>query len=167
MDTNYAELLKRFDPIGIARYNITARDLETIERYIKILQIHLPHNSWDEAVSAAGDYGTSILIHEVTQIRGLMRSGVQPLRYKRVPLQNILRQHIELHVHGIYEEHVYLQDAIARKYGQHFQVATLAKANLTNDADLQYFLESEIGIFLLEEERVEEAREILSRLKGR
>lgn len=167
MAANYTDLLKRFDPIGIARYNITARDLELIERYIKILQAHLPHNSWDEAVSIAGEYGTTILIHEATQIRGLMRIGIQPLRYQRVPLQNILRQHLDLHVHGIYEEHLYLQDVIARKYGQSFHVATLAKANLTNDADLNYFLESDIGIFLLEEERVEQARQALLQLKGR
>ncbi len=167
MAENYVRLLEQFDPIGFARHNITARDLEMVHRYLTILQPNLPQNSWDEAVSITGEYGTSILIHEVTQIRGLIRLGIQPLRYQRTPLQNVLREHIDLHVQGIYAEHLYLQEVIARKYGQRFEVATLAKANLTNDADLNYFLESEIGVFLLEEERVEEAHAILLRLKRR
>jgi len=50
-------------------------------------------------------------------------------------------------------------------YGQKFEVATLVKANST-ERDLQEFLESDIGVFLLEEERVEAARQVLDRLKG-
>ena len=55
-----------------------------------------------------------------------------------------------------------------------FEVATLIKANRPDDAaiaarlprDLQSFLESEVGIYLLEEHRDNEARQALARLKG-
>ncbi len=50
MADKYAELLERFDPIAIARYQITAKDLETIERYINILQSAFPTTAWEEAV---------------------------------------------------------------------------------------------------------------------
>ena len=45
-------------------------------------------------------------------------------------------------------------------------MATLVKANSHDERDLQLFLESEVGIFLLEEDRVEPARRVLARLKG-
>ena len=67
---------------------------------------------------------------------------------------------------GLYEEHVYLQEAISRVLGEHFEVATLVQANC-NERDLEFFLESEVGIFLLEgEQRLEAAKQILAGLKG-
>jgi hypothetical protein len=167
MTTNYARLLKRFDPVGINRYGITAQDLEMVEKYLAILQGDLPSNVWDEAVHFGDEYGASIIIHEVVQIRGLVRQGIRPLRYGRRALSQILAQHLEVHVAALYEEHLYLQDVLLRKYGQRFEVATLLKANRDDETDLDYLLESAIGVFLLETEREAEARRWLERLKGR
>ncbi len=52
MSSDYRRIIKGFDPIGLDRYGITVRDLETIEKYIHILQTGLPRNVWDEARSA-------------------------------------------------------------------------------------------------------------------
>jgi hypothetical protein len=70
------------------------------------------------------------------------------------------------HVLGVYEEHRYLQEVINRLFGLSFEVATLIRANRTNDTDLQMFLESDVGIYLLEEARLDEARGVIARLKG-
>ncbi|MBI4674455.1 MAG: hypothetical protein HY741_22655 [Chloroflexi bacterium] len=167
MADKYTELLERFDPIAIARYQITAKDLESIEQYIEILQSDFAQNVWQEAVQVGGEYGTSIIIHEVTQIRALKQVGIDPLRYGLKDLQRILDQHRDAHVSALYEEHLYLQEVLTRKFGQRFQVATLVRANQLDDTDLNRFLESAIGIFLFEEDRVEQARQALERLKGR
>jgi hypothetical protein len=45
-------------------------------------------------------------------------------------------------------------------------VATLVKANRSDEIDLQFFLESDVGVFLLEEDRISDARLVLARLKG-
>jgi hypothetical protein len=69
------------------------------------------------------------------------------------------------HVAATYEEHLYLQEIISRQFQQHFEVATLILANRGNRIDLEMFLESDIGVYILEEERVDEAAEIIAQLK--
>ncbi len=167
MADKYAELLKRFDPIAIAQYQITAKDLETIDRYIEILQADFSPSVWQDAIRIGGEYGTSIIIHEVMQIRALKQAGIAPLHYGVKALQDILDKQPDAHVRALYEEHLYLQEILARRFGQHFQVATLVRANQLDDTDLNRFLESDVGIFLFEEDRVAEARQALELLKGR
>ena len=166
MTRHYPRLLARFDPVGLGRYGITAKDLEAVEKYIRILQSDLPSNVWDEAIAIRGEYGTSIIIHEVVQIRGLIRLGIRPLRFNRRSLSQILARHLDVHVTAVYEEHLYLQDVLVRRYDQRFEVATLVAANRGDDTDLSYLLESHIGVFLLEKERVDQARQLLAQLKG-
>ena len=77
----------------------------------------------------------------------------------------MLGQHSDAHVIALYEEHRYLQEAINRLYGRTFEVATLVRANC-DDRDVQFFLDSDIGVFILEENRIDEAKQILAELKG-
>lgn len=111
-------------------------------------------------------YGTSILIHEIVEIRMLTALGLDLLRQNTRSLRRLLAQHVEAHVTALYEEHRYLQEAIDRLYGQTFEIATLVKANRNDEIDLQLFLESDVGVFLLEEDRISEARQALARVKG-
>jgi hypothetical protein len=163
--SRYQQLLSRFDLLGLDRYGITADDLQHVERYIHILQSGLNETVWDEAVQIGGPYGTSILIHEIVEIRALRQAGIDPYHYTQKELAHVLADHLLAHVEAIYEEHLYLQDVLLRQYGCYFEVATLIKANRADDADLNYFLESDISVFLLEQERVEEARVYLERLR--
>lgn len=139
MADTYDQLLKRFDPIAIARYQITAKDLETIDKYIQILQPRVSVSAWDEAIAIGGEYDTSIIIHEVTQIRALRRAGIQPLNYDIAALQHLLAENIDAHVTALYEEHLYLQEVLARKFGQRFDVATLVRANQLGGHGFQSF----------------------------
>ncbi|MGA9349580.1 MAG: hypothetical protein WBW48_12375 [Anaerolineae bacterium] len=77
----------------------------------------------------------------------------------------MLADHLSAHVVAIYEEHLYLQDVLLRQYSRHFEVATLVKANRADDTDLNHLLESGIGVFLLEQDRVEEAKACLEQLR--
>lgn len=163
--SQYQQLLTRFDPVGLDRYGITADDLQRIERYIRILQSGLNETVWDEAVQIGGPYGTSILIHEIVEIHALQQAGIDPYRYTQEELARVLADHLPAHVTAVYEEHLYLQDVLLRHYGRRFEVATLIKANRADDTDLNYFLESDIGVFLLEQDRVEEAKTYLERLR--
>jgi len=110
--SQYQQLRTRFDAGGLNRYDITTDDLQCIERYIHILQSGLSKTVWDEAVQIGGPYGTSILIHEIVEIRTLQQAGIDPY-----------------------------------------------------DTDLNYLLESGIGVFLLEQDRVEEAKAYLEQLR--
>lgn len=96
-----------------------------------------------------------------------MDRGINPLRHSARELRQILVEHVDLHIMAVYEEHLYLQEVLSRRFGQLFQVATLLKANRADDRDLQLFLESDLGVFLLEEKRVAQAKKWLARLKGR
>ncbi len=80
-------------------------------------------------------------------------------------LRQLLAQNVDAHVMALYEEHRYLQEVISRVYGQTFEVATLVAANCI-ESDLEEFLQSEIGVFRLENDRINEADRILDRLRG-
>lgn len=166
MAKRHRELLARLDPVGLNRYQITEKDLETIEKYLKIIQAGLAAGStWRELVQYGGPYGTSIAIHEIVEIRLLKNRGLRPLKQRTHTLRNLLAQNIDAHVIATYEEHVYLQEALQLLFQEHFQVATLIKAN-QNNTDLQRFLESDLGVYILEENRVEHARQVIQTLKG-
>lgn len=168
MAKRHQDLMARLDPVGMNRYRITEKDVEAVEKYLGLIQKRLKTlSTWQELVRYGGPYGTSILIHEIVEIRTLQTEGFEPLQVRtQATLRALLAQNIQAHVIALYEEHRYLQEVISRLYGQTFEVATLVKANRNDDRDLQEFLESDVGIFLLEEERVEEARLIIARLKG-
>ena len=167
LKNQHQQLLTRLDPVGLSRYGITADDLRYIERYIHILQSGLNETVWDEVVQICGPYGTSILIHEIVEIRTLQQAGIDPCRYTQKELACVLADHLLAHVVAIYEEHLYLQDVLLRQYGRRFEVATLVKANRADDIDLNYFLESDVGVFLLEQDRVKEAETYLEQLRQR
>jgi hypothetical protein len=165
----HRDILARLDPVGLNRYQITERDAEKVEIYIAILQADFikqgVQTTWQDIARFGGPYSTSILIHEVVEIRELEARGLRPLRRKISSLRQLLAQHIDAHVMALYEEHRYLQEVINRRYGQTFEVATLVAANC-DARDLQFFLESDIGVFILEENRLNAASQIVAKLKG-
>ena len=170
MAKRHRELLARLDPVGLNRYQITEKDLQTIEKYLKIIQAGWTAGlTWQELLKYGGPYGTSIAIHEIIEIRLLKNRGLRPLKQRTHILQRLLAQNIDAHVIATYEEHLYLQEVILKLFKQTFQVATLIKANRNNTiypSDLQLFLESDLGVYILEENRVEHARQVIQNLKG-
>jgi hypothetical protein len=162
----HRDILAKLDPLAVARYQLTERDIRTIERYLNIIQADLyGASTWQDILDFDGPYATSIVIHEVVEIRHLQAAGVQPLTLKTKALRAALAAHKAAHVVALYEEHVFLQEYIGRQFHQSFQIATLIKANRDED-ELELFLESDLGVFFLETERLEAAEAILGQMKG-
>ncbi len=167
MARRHRNILTKLDPITVIRYQITEKDIHTIERYLKIIQRRVKGGStWQDILTYDMPYATSIVIHELIEIRMLEIRGIQPLKLKTTALQKALENNKEAHNSATYEEHLYLQEYIKRQYQQHFEVATLIRANRGNDWDLHLFLESNIGVYFLEEDRIAEAENTLAKVKG-
>lgn len=167
MARRHREVLAKLDPLAVARYQITEKDIRTIEHYLKIIQADLygEASTWQDVLNFDGPYATSIVIHEIVEIRLLLETGIQPLKLKSKALRTALAANKTVHVVALYEEHIFLQEYIQRQFQQQFQIATLMMANRDED-DLELFLESDLGVYILEEERIEAAQAILDRMKG-
>jgi hypothetical protein len=64
------DILGRLDSIGLNRYHIFVEDIRTVEAYLKIIQAGLSgETTWQEMIRYGGPYGTSILIHEIVEMR--------------------------------------------------------------------------------------------------
>ena len=169
MAKRHRQVLAKLDPLAVARYQITEKDIRTIERYLKIIQAKLLGVSlWQEIIDFPSAYATSLVVHEIVEIRILQARGIEPLKLDTATLQHTLANNIDAHIQAILEEHLYLQDYIARHYKQFFQIGTLLKVNRTDvdEVDFQLFLQSNIGVVIVEEDKLEEARQIMAELKG-
>jgi len=141
----HREVLDKLDPVVVARYQITEKDIRTIERYLKIIQADWEREGvslWQEIIDFPSGYATSQVVHELVEIRLLQAKGINPLKLRTDALQQTLASNIDAHIQATYEEHVYLQEYIARHHKQLFQVGTLLKANRDDDEeeDLQLLL---------------------------
>lgn len=166
MARKHREVLAKLDLLAIARYQITEKDIRTIEQYLEIIQANLyGASTWQDILDFDGPYATSIVIHEIVEIRLLLEAGIQPLKLKPKALRAALAANKTAHVIALYEEHIFLQEYLQRQFQQQFQIATLIMANRDED-DLELFLESDLGVYILEEERVEAAQDILDQMKG-
>jgi hypothetical protein len=164
----HREVLTKLDPVAVARYQITEKDIHTIERYLKIIQAKLVGVSlWQQIQKFPSAYATSLAVHEIVEIRLLQARGIDPLKLDTITLQRTLATHIDAHIQAIHDEHQYLQDYITRHYKQFFQVGTLLKVNRDDEEeDFQLLLESDIGVVIVEDDRLEAARGIIAELKG-
>ena len=169
MAKRHRDILAKLDPVAVARYQITEKDIRTIERYLKIIQAKLVGVSlWQEIIAFPSAYATSLVVHELVEIRLLQARGIDPLKLKTVVLQQTLANNIDAHIQAILDEHLYLQGYISRHYRQFFQVGTLLKVNRhdVEEKDFQLLLSSDLGVVLVEDEKLEDARRILAELKG-
>ena len=167
MAKQHRDLFAGLELIGINRYQITENDIQTIDKYLKIIQAGWAGGlTWQDLIRYPGPYGTSIVIHEIVEIRLLRSRGLKPLKLRSRPLRQLLAKNIDAHVMATYEEHLYLQEVIQRRFRQTFQVATLIQANRNDNVDLQLLLESDIGVYILEEKRVKDVRRVIQTLKS-
>lgn len=169
MAKRHREVLNKLDPVAVARYQITEKDIRIIERYIKIIQADLRGVSiWQEIQDFPSAYANSLVIHELVEIRLLQAKGIDPFKPDTETLQLTLASNGDAHIQALHDEHSYLQEHIAREYKQFFQIGTLLKANRKDDleTDFQLLLESDIGVVIVEDDKLEEARRIIAELKG-
>lgn len=171
MAKQHREVLDKLDPVAVARYQITEKDIRTIERYLKIIQADLELQGvslWQEIVELPTGYATSLVVHELVEIRLLQSQGIDPLKLDTDTLQQTLTRNIEAHIQATFDEHVYLQEYIAQHYQQAFQVGTLLKVNRDDELeeDLQLLLSSSVGVVIIEDNKLAAARQIIAELRG-
>ena len=171
MARRHREVLAKLDPMAVARYQITEKDVRTIERYLSIIQADLELEGvslWQEIIDFPPAYATSLVTHELVEIRVLLARGIDPLKLDTDTLQQTLASNIDAHIQSVYEEHSYLQEYISRRYQQLFQIGTLLKVNRldVDEVDLQLLLSSDIGVVIIEDDKLDEARRIINELKG-
>ena len=77
MAQKHRDILAKLDPVAVARYRITEKDIRTIEQYLKILQQRVFGGStWQDIQTYPSAYATSITIHEIVEIRRLEELGI-------------------------------------------------------------------------------------------
>ncbi len=157
--------------MAVARYRITEKDIHTIEQYLKIIQADWEREGvslWQEIIDFPSGYATSQVVHELVEIRLLQAKGIKPLTLRTEALQQTLVSNIDTHIQATYEEHMSLQEYIARHYKLLFQVGTLLKVNRDDEQeeDLQLLLSSDVGVVIIEDDKLEAARQIIADLRG-
>lgn len=153
-----------FDPEAIRQHNVTARDIENARRYVAILQ---GTDSETYADIAAGCYySTSALLHEVIELRVLLKRNRWLLRRSRQWIRKFLRGNEDAHIEGLKAEYIYLQRVIEERLGKQIGLSALVRTN-TIRFDYDRLLESALPLPFLEPtaEEVGRAGELLSRLK--
>jgi hypothetical protein len=169
MAKRHRDILDKLDPIAVNRYNITEADIETVEKYLGIIQANMQSKKlWQQIVQFPSGYATSLVVHEIVEIRLLQARGIDLFKVDTSTLQQTLATNIDAHTQAIYDEHLYLQDYINRHYKQLFQIGTLLKVNREDDdeEDFQLLLYSDIGVFIVEASRLEDAQKMIDELKG-
>ena len=153
-----------FDHEAIEQHNVTARDIENARRYVALLQ---GTNSKTYADIAAGCYyGTSALLHEVIELRVLLKLDRWLLLRSRQRAKRFLRDNEDAHVEALKVEYPYLQRKVKEILGRDIGLGALAKAN-TISLDYERLVESRLRRPILEptEMAIDQAAELLARLR--
>jgi hypothetical protein len=157
--------LTAFDPRIVAEYHITESDLRNVVQYLTIVQDRDSRTLAD--LRRGGYYGTSILLHELIQLRYLLERDPQVLRRDKAFLRRRLTADLEAHLQGLVAEYEYLQGAIRKVFGQIVGIGALVQANAsTTDFDLLFASDVEIPIFPATDNEIEHARGLLERLRA-
>jgi hypothetical protein len=156
--------LADFDHEAIEQHNVTVGDIENTDRYVAILQ---GTDSQTYADIASGCYyGTSVLLHEVIELRVLMKRDRRLLARSRQQVKKFLQDNEDAHIEGLRAEYVYLQRVIEEQLKEQIGLSALVRAN-TIRFDYDRLLESALPLPFLEPttEEVRKAGKLLSRLK--
>ena len=157
--------LTDFDPDIIAAYHVTERDLQNAVRYITILQGRESQVLND--LATGGYYGTSVLLHEVVELRILLAREPLLLRKGKKAIGLFLKENADAHVEGLMAEYPYLRRKIAYVFNEIVGIGELVQANAsTEDFKILFGSEWQMPVFEPTKEQVERASNLLARLKG-
>lgn len=153
-----------FDHEAIEQHNITARDIENAYRYVAILQGTDSKTYTDMADGCY--YGTSALLHEVIELRILLKRDRWLLFRSHQRVKRFLRDNEDAHVEALKVEYPYLQRKVKEILGREIGLGVLAKAN-TISLDYERLVGSRLRRPILEptEMEIDQAVELLARLR--
>lgn len=156
--------LADFDPGVVAEYGITPGDLRRVERYLRLLQG--PDAPALADVAIGGYYGTAALLHEVVELRMLLKREPRLLHWSGSSAQSFLKLHEDAHLAALVAEYTYLQRQIGQVLSEQVEMGALLRANTTM-RDFNMLAESDWPGRLLYPDAmaVNCARQLLDRLK--
>jgi hypothetical protein len=156
--------LADFDPEAIEQHNVTARDVESAYRYVALLQGTDSQTYVDIAQGCY--YGSSALLHEVVEVRVLLKRDRWLLAMSCQQVKRFLQENEDAHIEGLITEYTYLQRVIEEQLGEQIGLSALVRTNTTR-FDYDRLLESQLARPFLEPtaEEVSRASRLLSRLK--
>jgi len=156
--------LANFDPQVIAEYGVTANDLRQVERYLRLLQG--PDAPALADIAIGGYYGTAALLHEVVELRMLLKREPRLLHWSGSSVQSFLKLHEDAHLAALVAEYTYLQRQIGQVLSEQVEMGALLRAN-TSMRDFNMLAESDWPGRLLYPDAmaVDRARQLLDRLK--
>lgn len=154
-----------FDHEAIEQHKVTAQDIDNARRYVALLQ---GTDSQTYADIAAGCYyGTSALLHEVIELRILLKRDRWLLRRSRRQVKKLLQDNEDAHIEALQVEYPYLRRKIAEILGEKVGIGELVRANASRwDFDRLFNSELDLPIFFPTDTEIERALVLLERLKG-
>jgi len=156
--------LAGFDPGVVAEYGITADDLRRVERYLRLLQG--PDAPALADIAIGGYYGTAALLHEVVELRVLLKREPRLLNADHDSARSFSRSNRDAHLSALKVEYTYLQHQIRRILDEEVEIGTLVWAN-ADDSDFYLLVESDWPdrLFVPDAVEIGRARWLLTRLK--
>jgi hypothetical protein len=156
--------LADFDPQVVAEYGITPGDLRRVERYLRLLQG--PDAPALADIAIGGYYGTAALLHEVVELRILLKREPQLLEWDRDSVRTYWGLNEDAHIAALIAEYTYLQRQIARLLDEEIGISALLWANSTlRDFGLLAKSNWPGRLLVPDAEAVDLARRSLARLK--
>jgi len=156
--------LARFDDKALAQHRITPADIEQVRQYATLLQG--PDSPTLADIAAGCPYGTSALLHEVTELRLLLRRDPHLLARSHRDALAFLRANEDAHVQALMVEYPYLQQKIATILGERVGLGDLVMANAARDDFLRLFdSDLPLPMFPPTHAGIQRARALISRLR--
>ncbi len=153
-----------FDAEALARHRVTPQGIAQAQRYVALLQGQDSPTLAD--IGMGCPYGTSALLHEVTELRILLARDPYLLARSHQQARAFLQANEDAHVQGLVVEYTYLQQAIADRLGETIGLGALVRANTTPfDYDRLVASRHPLPILAPSETEIVQARVLLARLR--
>jgi hypothetical protein len=156
--------LTDFDREALAEYSVTQREIENARRYVVLLQGS--HSQTYADIAGGCYYGTSALLHEVIELRILLKRDRWLLRRPGQRIKKFLQDNADAHIEALQVEYPYLWRKIAEILGENVGVGELVRANASQwDFDKLFNSDLDLPIFFPTDADIERAQMLLDRLK--
>ncbi len=160
--------LSDFDPEPLIEYAITERDLTSVYQYLHAMQAHLNGGTWEE-ICEGRYYGASALLHEVVELRILLRRDPYLLTRNEDEIKVFARQaqNLDAHLRGLEAEYRYLQSVIHELFGEWIDIGALVRVNTQRFDDWDDLFETNLRFHDPSSEEIAAAQQWLVRLRNR
>lgn len=128
--------LSEFDPELLIEYAITEADLTNVYLCLQAMQPNFHPGTWGD-ICVGSYYGTSALLHEVVELRILLRREPYLLIFAAQEIRSFARQasNHDAHLRGLEAEYRYLQSIVRRIFGRQIDIGALLQANSKRQVD--------------------------------